>query len=51
MLRILGPLLLAGAAHAGPIEELRDAENWFVYGEFGNVIDKLTPLEIGRAHV
>lgn len=37
---ILAPL----AAHANPEDELRDAENSYLYGDYPRVIDKLTPL-------
>lgn len=36
----VGPL----RAMAGPVDELRDAENWFVYGDFERVVLKLAPL-------
>ena len=41
---ILIGLLLPLAAHAGPLEELSDAENWFLYGNFDKVVEKLSPL-------
>lgn len=31
-------------ATAGPVDELHDAENWFVYGDFERVVLKLSPL-------
>jgi hypothetical protein len=31
-------------ASAGPVDVLRDAEGWFVYGDFAGVIDRLAPL-------
>ncbi len=33
-----------GAAVAGPVDDLRDAEGWFTYGDFDRVIEKLKPL-------
>lgn len=36
--------LLPLAAWAGPRDELRDAENWFTFGDFENVVRKLTPV-------
>lgn len=35
---------LAPAAFAGPVDTLRDAEGWFVYGDFAGVVDRLVPL-------
>ena len=36
--------LLPTLAHAGPSEDLRDAENSYLYGDYPRVIRKVTPL-------
>lgn len=44
-LALLPPALLAPAtAHATPEDELRDAENSYLYGDYPRVIAKLTPI-------
>lgn len=35
---------IASVAHAAPEDDLRDAENWYAYGDYPRVIERLEPL-------